>query len=198
MKRRFIGSCERFSSLSTIWGTWAKKMRIASAFTKPTITVRGTNRINSPTPRTPKMNWKIPARIVAAKRKPTPWSATRSTTTRAMAPVAAEIMPERPPAKAITIAIENDAYRPTWGATPAMIEKLIASGINASATTRPDRMSAFGFVVHEAMKSLIPPAGAGVGALVPVDDIGAFRGQVGPAAQRYKPDLQRTRVRTLT
>ena len=121
------------------------------------------------------MNWKMPARIVAAKRKPTPWSATRSTTTRAMAPVAAEIMPERPPAKAITIAIENDAYRPTWGATPAMIEKLIASGINASATTRPDRMSAFGFVVHEAMKSLIPPAGAGVGALVPVDDIGAFR-----------------------
>jgi hypothetical protein len=57
--------------------------------------------------------------------------------TSAIAPVAAEIMPGRPPVKAITVAIQNEAYSPTFGSTPAMMEKAIASGINASATTRP-------------------------------------------------------------
>ncbi|MCY1538967.1 hypothetical protein D9M68_745330 [compost metagenome] len=56
---------------------------------------------------------------------------------KAMAPVAAEIMPGRPPTKAITTAIQKEAYRPTLGSTPAMIEKAMASGISASATTRP-------------------------------------------------------------
>ena len=54
-----------------------------------------------------------------------------------MAPVAAEIIAGRPPRKAIETAIVNDAKRPTRGSTPAMIENEIASGISASATTRP-------------------------------------------------------------
>lgn len=44
--------------------------------------------------------------------------------------------------------IENEAESPTLGSTPAMIENEIASGIRASATTRPDKMSAFGFDSH--------------------------------------------------
>jgi hypothetical protein len=55
----------------------------------------------------------------------------------AIAPVAAEIMPGRPPVKAITTAMQNEAYRPTFGSTPAMIENAMASGIRASATTSP-------------------------------------------------------------
>lgn len=54
-----------------------------------------------------------------------------------MAPVAAEIIAGRPPAKAITVAMQKEAYRPILGATPAMMEKAIASGMRASATTSP-------------------------------------------------------------
>ncbi|KDR36821.1 hypothetical protein BG57_10605 [Caballeronia grimmiae] len=46
-------------------------------------------------------------------------------------------MPGRPPAKADTIAMTDAAYSPTFGSTPAMIEKASASGISASATTMP-------------------------------------------------------------
>src|SRR3546814_14340970 len=59
------------------------------------------------------------------------------TMSRAIAPVAAEIMPGRPPVKAMIAAMLKEAYRPTLGSTPAMIEKAMASGISASATTRP-------------------------------------------------------------
>ena len=54
-----------------------------------------------------------------------------------MAPVAAEIIPGRPPAKAITTAIQKEAYSPTRGSTPAMMEKAMASGMSANATTNP-------------------------------------------------------------
>ena len=73
-----------------------------------------------------------------------PCSSTRGTRTSAIAPVAAEIMPGRPPEKAMMIAIENEAYSPTFGSTPAIIEKEIASGIRARATTRPDSRSVRG------------------------------------------------------
>ena len=54
-----------------------------------------------------------------------------------MAPVAAEIMPGRPPAKAMTTAIQKEAYSPTRGSTPAIIENAMASGMSANATTKP-------------------------------------------------------------
>ena len=59
----------------------------------------------------------------------------------AVAAVAAEIMPGRPPVNAIMTAIENDAYRPTLGSTPAIKEKAIASGMSAKATTSPANIS---------------------------------------------------------
>ena len=57
--------------------------------------------------------------------------------TSAMAPVAAEIIAGRPPTMAMVTAIVKEANNPTRGSTPAMIEKEIASGMRASATTRP-------------------------------------------------------------
>ena len=69
-------------------------------------------------------------------------ASTSDTITNAMAPVAAEIMPGRPPTKAIRVAMEKEAYKPTLGSTPAMMEKAMASGISASATTSPANTSA--------------------------------------------------------
>ncbi len=113
------------------------KIRIASALTKPVITERDTKRISEPRRRAPATICSTPVSRVAASRYCRPWSRTRVTMSSAMAPVAAEIIPGRPPVKAITTAMQNEAYRPTWGSTPAMIEKAMASGISARATTRP-------------------------------------------------------------
>src|SRR5699024_10696598 len=76
--------------------------------------------------------------MVAANRYWRPWSLTKDTTTKGMAPVAAEIMPGRPPANAIMVAILKEAYKPTLGSTPAIIEKAIATGITAKATKSPE------------------------------------------------------------
>ncbi|GAA3321446.1 hypothetical protein GCM10020331_037320 [Ectobacillus funiculus] len=46
-----------------------------------------------------------------------------------------------PPTKAITIATQNEAYKPTIGFTPAIIEKPITSGIKANDTTIPANIS---------------------------------------------------------
>ena len=59
----------------------------------------------------------------------------------AIAPVAAEIIAGRPPTNEMTTAIQKDAYRPTFGSTPAIIEKAIASGMSARPTTSPARIS---------------------------------------------------------
>ena len=66
-----------------------------------------------------------------------PCSRASGATTRAIAPVAAEIIAGRPPTNAMVTAIVNEANSPTRGSTPAMIENEIASGMSASATTRP-------------------------------------------------------------
>jgi len=78
-------------------GHLARKIRMASAFTKPVMTERGTKRMSRGTRSTPRRTWISPASTVAARRYSTPWSRTRETTTSAMAPVAAEIMAGRPP-----------------------------------------------------------------------------------------------------
>ena len=57
--------------------------------------------------------------------------------TRATAPVAAVIIAGRPPVIATTIAMMKEEYSPTFGSSPAMMEKLIASGIRAMPTTSP-------------------------------------------------------------
>ena len=85
------------------------KMRIASALTKPVMTERLTNCISRSSRSSAAMPWNTPIKMVAAKRYSTPWSRTSGTTTTATAAVAAEIMPGRPPVKAITIAIATEA-----------------------------------------------------------------------------------------
>ena len=94
---------------SRMYGTWARKIRIASALTNPVMTERGTNRMSRGTRSTPSAIWMTPARTPAASRYSTPWSFTSETTTSAIAPVAAEIIAGRPPAMAIVTAIVNDA-----------------------------------------------------------------------------------------
>jgi hypothetical protein len=49
-------------------GICARKMRIASALTKPVTTDRETKRIKSPSRKTLAMIWRIPVRMVAANR----------------------------------------------------------------------------------------------------------------------------------
>src|SRR3990167_2876226 len=118
-------------------GSCAMKIRMASAFTNPVTTERETKRIRAPSLSRPAPICSIPVSKVATSRYCRPWSLTSVTITSAMAPVAAEIMPGRPPAKAMTTAMLNEAYSPTLGSTPAMMEKAMASGMSASATTRP-------------------------------------------------------------
>ena len=79
----------------------------------------------------------MPVRIVAASRYSSPCSLTNVTISSAIAPVAAEIIAGRPPTKEITTAIQKDAYRPTLGSTPAIIENAMASGMSARPTTNP-------------------------------------------------------------
>lgn len=77
--------------------------------TKPIITVLGTNRMSFATPSAPSPIWTTPVRIVAASRYSTPWSLTSETITRAIAPVAAEIMAGPPPANEVTMTMTTEA-----------------------------------------------------------------------------------------
>lgn len=74
---------------------------------------------------------------MAASRYRKPWSLTSEAIPSNMAPVAAETMPERPSAKAMMVAMENEAYSATLGSTHVIMEKAIASGTRAIATMRP-------------------------------------------------------------
>jgi hypothetical protein len=85
------------------------KIRMASALTNPVITALDTKRITLPTLSRPKTIWITPVSRVAASRYCSPCSLTRVTISRAIAPVAAEIMPGRPPTKAMTTAMQKDA-----------------------------------------------------------------------------------------
>ena len=71
----------------------------------------------------------------------------------AIAPVAAEIKPGRPPKIAVVMAMMNEAYSPIFGSTPAIIEKAIASGISAKATTDPAKISALTFENHSRFRA---------------------------------------------
>ena len=66
---------------------------------------------------------------------------TNDTITTASAPVAPEIIPGLPPNTAVINPTIKAAYNPDNGATPATNAKAIASGTNASATVKPDKIS---------------------------------------------------------
>ena len=68
----------------------------------------------------------------------------------AIAPVAPQIIPGRPPNAAVMKPTNTADQSPTIGLTPAMNEKAIASGTRRSATVTPERISSFtepGFVI---------------------------------------------------
>ncbi len=137
------------------------KIRIASALTKPTMTLRGRKRISRATPTAARSTCSRPPRTTAATRYPRPYSSASGATTRAMAPVAALIMAGRPPVKAMVTAMVNEANSPTRGSTPARIENEIASGMSARATTRPARTSVRRTVRSVAQDGRRRRAGAG-------------------------------------
>ena len=91
------------------WVSWARKITMASPFTKPSITGCGTSRMNLPHLITPAMTCRTPMRTTVAKRYSTPCWATSATMTTASAPVAPEIMPGRPPISAVTSPTRNAA-----------------------------------------------------------------------------------------
>ena len=70
-----------------------------------------------------------------------PCIATKETTTTAIAPVAPEIIPGRPPQTADIKPIKNAEYKPISGETPATNAKAIASGTKANETVTPERRS---------------------------------------------------------
>ena len=76
---------------------------------EPVTTERDTYRIRVGNFRNPAAICSTPVSSVATSRYCRPWSFTRPTINSAIAPVAAEIMPGRPPAKAITTAMQKDA-----------------------------------------------------------------------------------------
>lgn len=90
--------------------------------------------------RSPAITWKIPARTTVAKMYSTPCVFARETMTTAIAPVAPEIIPGRPPKIDVTSPIVNAAYKPVNGERPAISANATASGISASATVRPERI----------------------------------------------------------
>ena len=130
------------------------KITKAMPFTKPKNTGCGTKRMNLPNLSTPNNICKNPAKITAANKYSVAWAsvapcsrtkAIKGATTTAIAPVAPEIIPGRPPAIEVTKPIVKAAYKPTSGLTPAIIAKATASGTSARATVKPDKISFFGF-----------------------------------------------------
>ena len=83
------------------WLSWDIAITIANPLTKPSITGSGTILINFPSLRIPAINCRIPIKITVANKYSVPWSITRATITTANAPVAPEIIPGRPPTKAV-------------------------------------------------------------------------------------------------
>ena len=87
--------------------------------------------------------------MTVGNRYSTPCMATSPTTTTAIAPVAPEIIPGRPPNKAVISPIKNAEYKPMIGDTPATKAKAIASGTSAKATVIPERTSSLAVVVRD-------------------------------------------------
>ena len=119
------------------WGTWAKKIKIPSAFTKPVITACGTKRIRRDICVKPKITCMTPASTTAGKMYSTPCWCTIGPITSATEPAAAVTIAGRPPSNDMLIHSTTEASRLTLGSTPAITEKEITSGINASAVITP-------------------------------------------------------------
>jgi len=96
--------------------------------------------------------WIIQASIIAAKRNSTQCITTNDVITTAIAQVAQLIIPGLHPKIAVISHIIKAAHNHTIGFTSATKLKAMASGISASATVNPDRISAL--VCHFFSKSM--------------------------------------------
>ncbi len=119
----------------------AIRITMASPLTNPSITEWGTIRMNIPSRAKPAPIWMTPQRTTVGNRYSMPWTATSDTMITAIAPVAPEIIPGRPPTSAAMRQRKNAEYRPMTGDTPATKANATASGTSARATVRPDRES---------------------------------------------------------
>ena len=140
---------------------WDKKITMARPLTKPIITGCGINLTNFPSRSSPAaicmpptisrvMNSQCSPKLSTGVARPDPISfpfCMRCTMTTAMAPVAPDIIPGRPPAMEVTIPIIKAPYNPTKGSTPATKAKATASGTKARATVSPERISSLGLKV---------------------------------------------------
>ena len=90
--------------------------------------------------------------MTAAKRYSTPCCKTRVPITTAIAPVAPEIIPGRPPTMVAIKPIVKAAYKPVKGCKCASNAKATASGTNAKATVKPDNRS---FLIHSLRLEMI-------------------------------------------
>ena len=143
----------------TLWvnmPNWLKKITMAKPLTNPIITGWGMRRTNFPRRNNPATIWMAPTKSRVMNNQESPsismpmpsptlfpcWI--KCTITTAMAPVAPEIIPGRPPKSEVISPIMKAPYRPTSGGMPATKAKATASGTSAKATVKPDRMSFFG------------------------------------------------------
>ena len=87
---------------------------------------------------TPARSWITPAKTTVAKIYSTPWLFANVAITTAIAPVAPDIIPGRPPKMEVIKQTINAAYNPVKGDKPAINAKATASGTKAKATVNPD------------------------------------------------------------
>ena len=160
-------------------GSCAMKIRIASALTKPVITDRETKRIRSPSRSAPATSWSSPVRMVAAKQVLQPVVPhQRDHHHRGRAGRGRDH--RRPPAG--DGGDDGDAERgieADFGSTPAMMEKAIASGISARATTVPASRSRVTLGDHSARsldRDMGQPSAGGHPVRRPPDYAGAVEG----------------------
>jgi hypothetical protein len=132
-------------------GICAAKIRMASALTKPVRTEVETKRISTPSRSRPNTICIAPASTPAASRYCSPCACTSGAATSATEPAAADTMAGRPPAKAMTMLITNEAKSPTAGSTPATKEKAMTSGMSAKVATAP-AISSRGMLGHHSVR----------------------------------------------
>ncbi|MGF6349849.1 hypothetical protein QF040_004562 [Variovorax sp. W2I14] len=132
-------------------GICAAKIRMASALTKPVRTEVETKRISTPRRSRPNTICIAPASTPAASRYCSPCACTSGAATSATEPAAADTIAGRPPVKAMTMLITNDANSPTAGSTPATKEKAMTSGMSANVATAP-AISSRGMLGHHSVR----------------------------------------------
>ncbi|MNN33057.1 hypothetical protein D3C81_1467950 [compost metagenome] len=117
-------------------------MTIARPLTKPSITGYGTRRTSLPRRNAPNRIITTPPSNTVASRYCAPCCTTSATITTAIEPAAPEIMPGRPPNRAVRVQMMKAPYRPISGLRWATRAKAMHSGTRAKEVVRPASRSA--------------------------------------------------------